>query len=101
MTDKNGVELSVGQSVKERNQRGKTKIISLDDPFVYVRRANAYDDAPVFPEDLTVIETHEVVVSVLVKCNTEDEAAEKIKQWATAAEKSLPSDAVSYNVSAK
>jgi hypothetical protein len=98
MKDTNGKELQVGQTVKERRSKRKTKIISLDEPFVYISREGDYDDAPVFPEDLTIVDTHDIVIAVSLKCETEDDAKSKIDKWLLSEQASLPKETVSFEV---
>ncbi len=101
MLDKNGIELSVGQTVKERGHRETAKVISLDSPFVYIKRKDHYDDAPAFPTDLAVIEIHEISVTLQVKTNTEEEAIACVSSWMNEAEKSLPAQSIRYKIGNK
>jgi hypothetical protein len=98
MKDTNGKELQIGQTVKERRSKRKTKIISLDEPFVYITREGDYNDAPAFPEDLTIVDTHEIVITVSLKCETEDEAKSKIDNWLLSEQSGLPKETVSFEV---
>jgi hypothetical protein len=103
MNDSKGKELAVGQTVKEcwNKRGGKSKITALEEPFVYVRREYGYDDSPIFPEDLIVVDTHDVCITITMNCETEAEAAKKIKEWVSVVEGSLPADAASYNIEVK
>jgi len=101
MKDRNGVEIAVGQTVKERAYPTKAKVVRLDDPFVYIDRKDAYDDAPVFPADLVVIDTHSVEVRISIKADTEDKALAQVSDWVRNSEKELPKETLSYKVVVK